>query len=185
MTQMYVKHPDYMGNNLALHVGSGQRTIFDNDILEGPKWAKFVGMGFLRQCTPEEVANVLKGRAGRAATKKAAAPATKAPTSRDAMLLAMDADDLYKVAQEIDLPGRTKVKGNKDALVSAILQHEEALIAREAAKVEEDAAAALAAQEEAEAEAKAKAEADAAEAEAEAAAAADEGTPTTSPDTPS
>ncbi len=60
--KMYAKHPDYMGKDLKIMVGRGDQTIFDNVVLEGSKWDRFVAMGFLRRCTDEEVADILRGR---------------------------------------------------------------------------------------------------------------------------
>lgn len=153
MTEMYVKHPSYMGKQLSLHVGGGQKTIFDNEILEGGKWEKFVGLGFLRKCTDAEIADILRGRGRKkeAAAQKAAealpppdevpsAPKKPPaiippPASRKEALEAMDADTLYVVAQEMDLPGRSKLKGDHGGLIEAIMSYEDAEEKAKAAEV--------------------------------------------------
>jgi hypothetical protein len=43
----YRKAPAFMGKHLVLHVGGGDRTIGDNEILSGPFWKKFVEAGLL------------------------------------------------------------------------------------------------------------------------------------------
>lgn len=152
MAEMYVKHPNYMGKQLSLHVGSGQRTIFDNEVLEGAAWARFVAGGFLRKCSPEEVEQVLKGRTATVKApqeagatpepeKKPEPPQVKTPASREEMLSAMTVEDLYHLAQEMDLSGRSSLKSDKDALMKAILEQEEADAKAEAEKVEAEAKA--------------------------------------------
>jgi hypothetical protein len=43
----FQKAPAHMGKSLTLYVGGGDRTIGDNEVLEGPYWQKFVDQGFL------------------------------------------------------------------------------------------------------------------------------------------
>jgi hypothetical protein len=82
---LYVKAKPWMGKNLKLNVGRGDKTIFDNSVLEGPQYAKFVGLGFLRRCTAEEVEGIKKGRAAAAAPPAPApAPKKKAKAKKEA-----------------------------------------------------------------------------------------------------
>lgn len=47
MAQKFKKHPNFMGKYMSLYVGGGDKVIGDHDILEGPQWGKYVGMGML------------------------------------------------------------------------------------------------------------------------------------------
>ena len=49
MTARFKKHAKWIGKDLTLMVGGGDRKIKDTDILEGSQWAKFAGLGFLIQ----------------------------------------------------------------------------------------------------------------------------------------
>lgn len=49
MTARFKKHPKWIGKDLTLMVGGGDRKIKDTDTLEGSQWAKFAGLGFLIQ----------------------------------------------------------------------------------------------------------------------------------------
>lgn len=49
MTARFKKHANWIGKDLTLMVGGGDRKIKDTDILEGSQWAKFAGLGFLTQ----------------------------------------------------------------------------------------------------------------------------------------
>ena len=60
-TPRFKKHKNWIGKDLTLHIGGGDRKIKDHDVLEGSQWAKFVGMGFLTQIA--DSADVLKAAA--------------------------------------------------------------------------------------------------------------------------
>lgn len=49
MTARFKKHEKWIGKDLTLMVGGGDKKIKDHEILEGSQWAKFAGMGFLTQ----------------------------------------------------------------------------------------------------------------------------------------
>lgn len=55
MSHTYMKADGWVGKYLALHIGRGQKTVADGEVLTGPKWAKFVGQGFLKEVGVKEV----------------------------------------------------------------------------------------------------------------------------------
>lgn len=56
----YMKADAWMGKHLDLHIGRGQKTVADGEVLEGPKWARFVGMGFLKKISADDAAKAAK-----------------------------------------------------------------------------------------------------------------------------
>jgi len=52
-TPRFTKAKAWIGKDLTLHVGGGDRKIRDHETLYGPQWAKFAGMGFLTQLPDE------------------------------------------------------------------------------------------------------------------------------------
>lgn len=74
-TPRFKKHKSWIGKDLTIHIGGGDRKIKDHDVLEGAQWAKFVGMGFLTQIaeTPE---------APKAAAQAAPAPQAPPPSGK-------------------------------------------------------------------------------------------------------
>ena len=48
------KSPTFMGKYLSLYVGGGDKVVGDNEIMEGPQWSRYVGMGMLVE-VPEEL----------------------------------------------------------------------------------------------------------------------------------
>jgi hypothetical protein len=73
-TPKFKKAKQWIGKDLTLHVGGGDRKINDRDILEGPQWARFGGMGFLQEVKEPAAAPVAK-------TSPATPPAPAAPPS--------------------------------------------------------------------------------------------------------
>ncbi len=57
-TPRFKKAPGYMGKDLTIHIGGGDKKITDQAILQGPQWARYVGMGFLVQLKDEVPAAV-------------------------------------------------------------------------------------------------------------------------------
>ena len=53
--KLFKKAPAFVGRNLSLFVGNGDRRIGDNEILEGVYWEKFVKQGFLVPVDESEV----------------------------------------------------------------------------------------------------------------------------------
>lgn len=49
----FKKAKAWMGKDLSLHVGGGDKKIFDNVVLVGAEYAKFVGLGFLVEIKDE------------------------------------------------------------------------------------------------------------------------------------
>ena len=47
MSYRYKKAPAWVGKDLVIYVGGADRRIHDSEILIGPHFGKFVGMGFL------------------------------------------------------------------------------------------------------------------------------------------
>lgn len=54
MTEKYMKSDEWEGRYLSLHVGRGQKTVRDGEVLVGPRWGQFVGMGFLKKISEDE-----------------------------------------------------------------------------------------------------------------------------------
>lgn len=129
----FKKAPKWVGKHLTLNVGRADKTIGDHEILDGSKWARFVGMGFLVPFKEPE--------------KKAATPAPKAPATPPAPKDPVDpgkapADpskgkaaseeevngliekytkaELYAVAGDVELKGRSSL--NEAELAKALIE---------------------------------------------------------------
>ncbi|MCZ2111534.1 MAG: hypothetical protein LC118_18550 [Dehalococcoidia bacterium] len=118
-TPKFKKARQWLGKDLTLHVGGGDRRILDKDILEGPQWARFVGMGFLQE---------VKEPAAAAQPKPAAPPAPPAapPASTS------EGTTTKSHAAKLSAQGKGKGKG-KSAEESATKPAEES-----ATKTDED-----------------------------------------------
>jgi len=55
-THRYLKAPAYVGKELSLYIGGGDRKIQDGVYYFGGNLAKFVGMGFLVEAPPDTIA---------------------------------------------------------------------------------------------------------------------------------
>jgi hypothetical protein len=137
----YKKHPNFMGKYLVLNANGGDRRVEDYDVLQGQQWARFVGMGFLVPFEDEEVTEAKAHRD----------PDPKVDTSDDPDVTPLTEgftkEELYSVAQQVELDGRSSLDETELALalskklgsVEEVASQAEAL--KEAAKREEEAEA--------------------------------------------
>lgn len=105
-TPRFTKAKAWIGRDLTIHIGGGDRKIRDNEILTGPQWAKFVGMGFLTQLkdeTPKKAAT----QAAADADPPPPAPAEPTPPANEGSVTKSSAG---KVAAAT---GKGKGKGGK------------------------------------------------------------------------
>ncbi len=149
----YKKAKAWMGKDLSLHVGNGDRKIFDTETLEGSQFEKFVQMGFLVRVGEPEVAPKKPG-----ATPSV--PQTPAPGSLGTRSPASKVGaGVEAISTKPKTPAAGEVAAAADAEAEKKAAERRAVVERRAIEAAEKAAAKAAA----EAEKKANAEKKAAE----------------------
>ena len=81
----FCKAPKYKGKYLSINVGGGDRRVEDNDVLEGPQYARFVQYGWLVQMKEADAPEATPEAApAPKVTEKAPEKATEAKDEADA-----------------------------------------------------------------------------------------------------
>lgn len=107
-TPKFKKHPKWIGKDLSIHINGGDKKIADHAVLEGPQWARFVGMGFLVQL-PDEPAKAQAAPQAPAPAKAPPAAPPAPPPSKEGTTTKSPAGKLSDAA----VAGTDKPKGGK------------------------------------------------------------------------
>jgi len=127
-THRYLKAPAYVGKELSLYIGGGDRKIQDGVYYFGGNLAKFVGMGFLVEAPPDTIAqkpapvpDKLKSghkttKAERDALEAKAAKKAKAKADAEEAAAAVEAE--AKAAEAAAAEAAAKAKASEEGSVT-------------------------------------------------------------------